>query len=65
MPKKPKPKKRKSYTDRIRHCLGCERPFKSWNPGNRMCRTCRQREIWKSGMEWDVQGIGAWLEGLD
>lgn len=25
-----------------RTCLKCNRPFKSWGPGNRICKRCNQ-----------------------
>ena len=29
----------------VRVCLGCERPFRSRGPWNRLCSRCRQRKI--------------------
>ena len=39
-----------------RQCLLCQRTFKSWGAGNRICKRCRNRKIWGSGqdLEFDV-----------
>jgi hypothetical protein len=33
-----------------RKCLSCSQTFQSAGPGNRICNTCKDRDVWKAGV---------------
>jgi hypothetical protein len=49
---------RHDQQQRERRCLSCGGQFASTGPGNRICRKCKDRDTWKSGVR-DFDAIAA------
>ena len=45
-----------------RRCLSCGHPFASTGPANRICRKCKDRDTWKSGVRDFVADGTSWPE---
>ncbi|MDF2235309.1 hypothetical protein P2H44_22350 [Albimonas sp. CAU 1670] len=43
------PLRRAGDTARTRDCLRCRTPFESEWSGERICRTCKSKQAWRSG----------------
>jgi hypothetical protein len=45
-----------------RRCLSCGGQFASTGPGNRICRKCKDRDTWKSGVRDFAADGTSWPE---